>query len=205
MTQVLLAGAGLSQTRRFASRSSCLHRFVSGGGVLPRRVGLAMEEKRAVAGVFGVEVDLPGQDRGAHDIGRAELHLALDRNAARFQHLRDHVAEQRALGVILRGDDDRPGLQGPSRAARRCQRQGDDRGETKRSHRPTPRISGGARHASEAKIHGDLTCFSEIASRCSDAAAQSGIASSVSIWRLSSTTSLRANSHPPSPRTTRSI
>ena len=124
MTQVLFAGAGLQPDEAVRVAVQRFHRFVSGGGVLPHRVGLAMEEKRAVAGVFGVEVDLPGQDRGAHDIGRAELHLALDRNAARFQRLRDHVAEQRALGVFLRGDDDRPGGRiGRAVQRNRCQRQ----------------------------------------------------------------------------------
>jgi len=64
--------------------------------VLPRRIVLAMEEDRAIAGVFGIEVDLPGEERRPHDVGRAELDAALDRDAMGRDHLRDHVAEQRA-------------------------------------------------------------------------------------------------------------
>jgi len=82
---------------------------IAKGGVLPGRIGFAVEEHRAVAGVFGIEVDLPGEQGRAHDVGRPELDLALDAKPARFEHRRDHVPEQRALGVDLRGDDDRPG------------------------------------------------------------------------------------------------
>ena len=74
---------------------------------LPHRVLLHVEEQGAVAGVFGIDVDLPGEDRGAHDVGRPELQPVAHRDAVRLEHVEDHVAEQRALGVDLRGDDDR--------------------------------------------------------------------------------------------------
>jgi len=47
----------------------------------PGGVGLAVKEQRAVAGVFGIDVDLPGEDRRAHDVGRAEPDAAFDRRA----------------------------------------------------------------------------------------------------------------------------
>ena len=77
--------------------------------VFPHRIILAVEENGAVAGVFGVDVDLSGKDRGAHDVGRSELDFALGRQSVRFERHGDHVAEQRALGIDLRADDDRLG------------------------------------------------------------------------------------------------
>jgi len=65
-----------------------------------------VEEERPVSGVFGVDVDLSRDDRGAHDVGRAELQLVVDREAIRFEQVHDHIAEQCPLGVDLRGDDD---------------------------------------------------------------------------------------------------
>ena len=69
-----------------------------------------MEEQRAVAGVFGVDVDLPRENGAPHDVGGPELHLVLDGDAVLRQQERDHVAEEAAFGVDLRGDDD--GLRG---------------------------------------------------------------------------------------------
>ena len=118
------------------------HRFIAGGGVLPDRIALAMKEEGAVAGVFGVDVDLSGKQRGAHDIGRPKLHLVLDRQSAGFQSLGDHVAEQRALGVGFRGDDDRPGgrhrraVQGDGR-----QRQSEGGGQAKHGDCPMAPVS----------------------------------------------------------------
>ena len=109
MTQVLLAGAGVEPDEAVCGAVELLDLGIAGGGVLPDRVGLAVKEQRAVAGVFGIEVDLPGEDRGAHDIGRPELDAAHHRQTARLDHLGDHVAEQRPLGVDLRGDDNRLG------------------------------------------------------------------------------------------------
>src|SRR5215471_16941704 len=57
---------------------------VAFGRVLPDGVSLAMEEQRTVAGVFGIDVDLPGKDRGPHDIGRAEPDAALDGKSLRL-------------------------------------------------------------------------------------------------------------------------
>ena len=68
-----------------------------------------MKEDPAVSGIFRIKIDLPGEKRRPHDVGRAELDLALDRNTAGRNYLRDDIAEQRTLGVDLRRDDNRPG------------------------------------------------------------------------------------------------
>ena len=87
--------------------------LVCGLRILPGRVGIDAEEEAGIAGVFGVDVDLARGDGGPHDLGRPELDLVLDRQAGMLEHLDDHVAEERALGIDLRGDHDlvahRPG------------------------------------------------------------------------------------------------
>jgi hypothetical protein len=81
---------------------------VAGSRVLPHRVGFAVKEKGAVAGVFGIDVDLPGNECRPHDVGRPELDLPFDRQPPPFEHRRDQIAEQRPLGVDLGADNDRP-------------------------------------------------------------------------------------------------
>src|SRR5258708_9546611 len=56
--------------------------------------------------LFRSNIDLAGGDRGPHDLGRAELDLVLDRQPGVLEHLHDHVAEESALGIDLRSDDD---------------------------------------------------------------------------------------------------
>ena len=70
-------------------------------GIRPGRIGFAVEKEGTVAGVFGIDVDLSGKDRRAHDVGRPELDLLLDRQPTRFEHRGDHLPEQRALGIDL--------------------------------------------------------------------------------------------------------
>src|SRR5829696_4535851 len=81
-----------------------LHEIVAGLGLLPGRIVLLVEEEGAVAGVLGIEVDLAGDERRAHDLGRPELKAVLDRNAGLFERDQHHVAEERAFGIDLRGD-----------------------------------------------------------------------------------------------------
>ena len=65
----------------------------------------------SVPGVFGIDVDLAREERGADDLGGPERHPFFDRNALMLQHERDHLAEQGSFGINLRCDDDRlPGL-----------------------------------------------------------------------------------------------
>jgi hypothetical protein len=84
--------------------------------VLPDRIVGLVEEEGGVAGIFRIDVDFAGGDRLAHDRGRAERHLVGHRQAVRLQHLKDDIAKEIALGVNLRGDDDRVGKRRRRRA-----------------------------------------------------------------------------------------
>ncbi len=79
-----------------------------------------MKKQCAVARVFGIDIDLPGKNGGAHNIGRAQLKLVLDGKTAGLEQLDDHVAEQRAFGVDLRRHDN-SALSRPRRRAEREQ------------------------------------------------------------------------------------
>jgi len=64
-----------------------------------------MKEQRAIPGVLGINVDLPREDRGAHDVGRPELQLAFRVNATRPKRGHDNIAEKRAFRIDLGGYD----------------------------------------------------------------------------------------------------
>jgi hypothetical protein len=80
------------------------HLFISGLAVLPDRVGVDGKEERAVAGVFGIDVDLAGDERAADDLGRPELKLVGGLDPVGLEQLDHHAAEQPALRVDLRTD-----------------------------------------------------------------------------------------------------
>ena len=81
MSQVLLAGARSSQTSLFFSRSSRFTVSKADAARLPGRIVLHAVEEGAVAGVFRIDVDLAGEERRAHHLGRPELDPVLDGNA----------------------------------------------------------------------------------------------------------------------------
>jgi hypothetical protein len=62
----------------------------------------------------------------AHDLRRAELQAAIDRDPMRAEQQLHHIAEQRAFGVDLRGDDDRIRCN-----ARYSRRETQEKGESK--------------------------------------------------------------------------
>ncbi len=71
--------------------------------VLPGRVLLVGVEEGAVAGVFGVQVHLAGEQCAAHDLGVAQLQPVHGGDAGALQRLQHQLAEQRAFGVDLGG------------------------------------------------------------------------------------------------------
>src|SRR3954447_24675062 len=100
-----------------------LDEIVAGLRLLPGRIVLLVEEEGSVAGVFGIEVDLAGDERRAHDLGRPELKPVLDRNAGLLERDQDHVAEERAFGIDLRRDHHLVAALGGRRKARARERQ----------------------------------------------------------------------------------
>src|SRR5436190_1113747 len=70
-----------------------LHLVIALRRVLPGRIVVAVKEDTAVAGIFGIEIDLAGEERRSHDVRGAELDAAIDGDAARRHDIRDHVAE----------------------------------------------------------------------------------------------------------------
>jgi hypothetical protein len=64
-----------------------------------------MKEQRAIPGVLGINVDLPREDRGTHDVGRPELQLAFRVNATRPKRGQGNIAKKRAFRIDLGGYD----------------------------------------------------------------------------------------------------
>ena len=73
IAQVLLAGDGVEPDDLVGVVIELLGRLVALGGILPDRIVRLVEEEARVAGIFGIDVDLAGRDRLAHDRGGAEL------------------------------------------------------------------------------------------------------------------------------------
>jgi len=57
------------------------------------------------AGVFGVKIESAADERIVRKIP-AEFETTLDGDAARFEHLRDDLCEQRGFSEVFRADDD---------------------------------------------------------------------------------------------------
>ena len=100
------------------------HLLEAGLGVLPCRIFLIGKEKRAVAGVFRIDVDLAGRNGAAQHLGGAELQLVGGLDAVGFQHLHDEVAEQRTFGIDLGADAHRVGRLRQTAGGQQGQRDG---------------------------------------------------------------------------------
>ncbi|SPX51936.1 Uncharacterised protein [Klebsiella pneumoniae] len=81
-----------------------LHLLIALLGILPRRVVFIFEEEGAIAGIFRVDIQLAGDNRPAHHRRGAELDFINRFYAVAFQHLLDHIAQQRAFGINFRAD-----------------------------------------------------------------------------------------------------
>ncbi len=77
--------------------------FVNGARIGDRR----MMQDRGVrrAGVFGIEIERAADERFVRKVS-AEFETPLDRNSARFEHLRDDLGEQCGFREVFRADDD---------------------------------------------------------------------------------------------------
>jgi hypothetical protein len=55
------------------------------------------------AGVFGIEIERAGDERFVRQVS-AELETPCNLDAARLEHLRDDLSEQRRFGEVFRAD-----------------------------------------------------------------------------------------------------
>jgi hypothetical protein len=67
--------------------------------VFPYRIVFIFKEKRAIASIFRIDIQLARSDRPAHYGSRSQLHFIYRRNAVTFQHLQNDIAEQRAFRI----------------------------------------------------------------------------------------------------------
>ena len=74
---------------------------MAGFGVFPDVAFSLVEKERRVARVFGVNVDLTGQQRLADNLRAAQLQTTLDWQARVFEGKRNDIAQQPAFGVDL--------------------------------------------------------------------------------------------------------
>ncbi len=81
-----------------------LHLLIALLSILPCRVVFIFKEKSAIAGIFRVDIQLAGDNRPAHHRRGAELDFVNRFDAVAFQHLLDHITEQRPFGINFRAD-----------------------------------------------------------------------------------------------------
>ena len=81
-----------------------LHLLIALLGILPCRVVFIFKEKSAIAGIFRVDIQLAGDNRPAHHRRGAELDFVNRFDAVAFQHLLDHITQQRPFGINFRAD-----------------------------------------------------------------------------------------------------
>ena len=80
-----------------------LHLLIALLGILPRRVVFIFEEEGAIAGIFRVDIQLAGDNR-PRTTGVVPSWILLIVLRRGFQHLLDHIAQQRAFGINFRAD-----------------------------------------------------------------------------------------------------
>ncbi|KAJ0338240.1 hypothetical protein COL154_014265, partial [Colletotrichum chrysophilum] len=70
-------------------------------GILPDRFLRLVEEEGGVTRVFGIDVDLSGDDRFAHDRRTAEVQTRGRRDLVRIEYRQNHVADDAAFRIDL--------------------------------------------------------------------------------------------------------
>ena len=77
---------------------------VASAQVLPRLVALVAQHESAVAGVFGVDIELARHQSRAYHLGVAQRYAVFNLDAVGFQGQHQDVAEQFALGIDFGAD-----------------------------------------------------------------------------------------------------
>ena len=128
----IVGGCRLQPCEVVRVRIEVLDQVVGAGGVVPGGIALPAEEACSIACIFWIEVDGAGQQRLPQDAGGAELQPRLHVQAMGAQGRRHHVAEESALRVDLRRDNDGSRLcTGGSRSRRQqCHTASHNRGAT---------------------------------------------------------------------------